>query len=147
MRGLFTKSLVGLVTLLRGKRAWKIVGVVESRTVYYEIRGRHEHERLLAHVLQLLERLVRGEEKNPQLFDVVCEFLLYLPQASVESLPSLERLTILRVLSTLGYRTPDQELIPLLEDVFITDNVLLRIDGQLSRATREINKALEAAQL
>lgn len=149
LRALLQKSCIGELTLVRGKRTWKVVGVQEQVNAYYALRNEPEKLYLLARMYWLLGRLVKGQERNDRLFDLLESFSSHLMSGKCrhEDLPVLERLTALRMLSALGYATDEMALAPFLEDISITDHSLEGMRGTLALATKEINKALEATHL
>lgn len=143
-----TTSL-GVVSLVRGKKGWKIVGGVERVNAYYYLRSYPPRKELMIQILKLVRRLVRGEEKNEILFSVLEKFLLYLtfPEFRDETLPELERLVALRILAALGYTTAHPDLKDCVSESVITNEFLHFLSERRTLATREINKALKEAQL
>ena len=149
LRGLLQKSFLGVVTLVRGKRAWKVVGAIEECNTYYTLRDTPEGRLLAARMHWLLLRLVKGEEKNEHLYAILETFSRYLvdQKNNEEYLPALERLTALRMLSALGYASLESTFLPFLQEEPITEEALQYVKQMQSLATREINKALEASNL
>jgi DNA repair protein RecO len=149
LRGLLQKSFHGVVTLVRGKKEWKVVGAIEECNMFYTLRNFPEGQLLAARMHWLLARLVKGEEKNEHLYRIIESFSRYLVTHSngVEQLPALERLTVLRVLSALGYATLESSFSPFLQEDEITENALQYMKQVQPLATREINRALEASHL
>lgn len=150
LRGLLQKSFIGLVTLVRGKRSWKVVGAVEEFNLYYTLRNQSSQQYLMSRMYWLLQRLVKGEERNDRLYSVLDSFSRHLVTESTdvhEHLPALERLTALRMLSALGYATTDASLAPLIHSDDITNELLMHTKKVHMLATKEINQALEATHL
>lgn len=149
LRGLLQPTFVGLLTLIKGKRAWKVVGAIEEKNIYFALRGKPEAQMLVLRMLLLVRRLVRGEEKNEKLFLVLEELLESVmgESRSAEDCRALERVLALRLLASLGYTTQEAELRELVVAPTITEDLIGKAKIDMRIATREINKALEAAQL
>lgn len=88
------------VTLLRGKDGWRMAGAVPdvnwSRELELSARLR------AARVLELAERLIRGEHKDTELFTILDSFLRALPERTLDDQDALEALVVVRLLQTLG---------------------------------------------
>jgi DNA repair protein RecO len=149
LRGMLQNGFVGEVTLVRGARSWKIVGAIEEKNILFDLKKHPNSQKLVARVISLVERLVKGEDKNDRLFDVVMNFFSYVGNHSLalDQLEVLERLTALKILATLGYGSLLPEFQTYLESDTIDAKDLELLRPHQKIATREINKALEAAQL
>lgn len=93
------------VTLLRGKDGWRMAGAVPdvnwARELSTEARIR------AARVLELAERLIRGEREDAELFGILDGFLRALPRRSDEDQDALEALAVVRLLRSLGLDAGD----------------------------------------
>jgi len=93
------------VTLLRGKDGWRMAGsVLEmnwARTLEKDARRR------AARVLELAERLIRGEHEDAELFGSLFAFLEALPSRTPDDQESLEALAVMRLLQRLGFDAGD----------------------------------------
>lgn len=92
------------VTLIRGKDGWRMAGALlgdaYAQTLTPQLRVR------AARVLSLLERLVRGEHKQPEIFTLMQTYLQALTLLSDEPLEiqdAAEVLAALRLLNLLGF--------------------------------------------
>lgn len=137
------------VSLIRGKKGWKVVGSVELGNVYYELRQTPHTRDMIIRIVKLVRRLVRGEEKNHSLFQALTQGIAYcaLHDLDVSRMESVERLLALRILASLGYMTPMPQFMPLLSHYSIEEDDIELLAKQQSIATREINSALKNAQL
>jgi recombinational DNA repair protein (RecF pathway) len=107
------------LSLVRGKEVWRVTGSVSLETRPKDIKN---DVLIRARVLNLVRRLVQGEEKNVELFDV-------LEKMTTEGAESEVR-TLSFVLSALGYLD------------------LTALEGKSEReAIGAINKALQETQL
>jgi DNA repair protein RecO len=88
------------VTLLRGKDIWRMAGAMletnYARTLDTAARAR------AARVLELAERLIRGEHADPALFALLASFLAALPGREEEDQDAIEVLAVVRLLQALG---------------------------------------------
>jgi DNA repair protein RecO len=125
------------VSLVRGKEVWRITGANEL-----------EHEKIgeiHLKILKLLKRLLHGEEKNEELFEIV----RYLYQSKIDEsdLEVVESLTVLRILNSLGYIRSDEITKNLLENNLINSNLLEKVRGNKTQIVKAINQALTESQL
>jgi DNA repair protein RecO len=139
----------GVVTLVRGKREWKIVGSVEETNLFYVLRTQRDILEVVFRLMKLVKRLVRGEERNESLFLVLTTFVSYVSSKNLvpDNLEVLERLIALRVLAALGYAVPSKEFMDVIMRTDISDSVLATVAAHKTLATSEINRALKEAQL
>lgn len=146
---LLQTTSLGAVSLVRGKRSWKVVGGMERVNAFYFLSLYPERKALMVRILKLVRRLVHGEEKNEALFNVLEEFIKHITfsNPSDAELPALERLVALRILASLGYTTLAPELQSCVAESTITSDVLLFVGEKKLLATKEINRALKEAQL
>lgn len=88
------------VSLVRGNRGWRLAGATSLEHFdAANVRG----VRIFARVASLVERLVRGEERNEYLFASLAEAHAALMRESKESHGAIELLCVARVLYALGY--------------------------------------------
>lgn len=88
------------VVLLRGKQEWRMAGALLevnwARTLEKGARQR------AARVLELADRLIRGEHSDPSLYGLLSAFLSALPDRTEEDQDVIEALTVVRLLQRLG---------------------------------------------
>lgn len=95
------------VDLVRGKDVWRITSATKIET-----EGLYILERLalFARILELVRRLYQGEEAVESVFKTVQSLLMVLgtkQELSKEILLGLEYISVLHILSELGYVSPD----------------------------------------
>jgi DNA repair protein RecO len=88
------------VTLLRGKDGWRMAGAVIDTNWARELEK--PARRRAARVLDLADRLVRGEHADPELYLVLSAFLVSLHEKQEEEQDILEVLAVVRLLHILG---------------------------------------------
>lgn len=86
------------VSLVKGKRGWRLAGAT-ARTLPKSGKGLHAFVRMC----ELAQRLVAGEEKNEYLFEVLAESHRACTEASPDAIPTIEIVTVARILFALGY--------------------------------------------
>jgi len=92
------------IDLVRGKDIWRITNA-ENINGYHKLLQDKNNTVFIARIFSLLRRLLHGEEKNQELFEVLAQTLRFLDQEelSQEDLSNLEILTNLKILHHLGY--------------------------------------------
>ncbi len=88
------------VTLLRGAHGWRMAGAVLETNWARELG--EDARRRAARVLELADRLIRGEHEDPGLFQLLSAFLAALNGRSEEDQDVLETLAVVRLLHALG---------------------------------------------
>lgn len=88
------------VTLLRGRDGWRMAGAVPEVNWARELDA--EGRLRAARVLELADRLIRGEREDTELFSVIDGFLRALPERGSEDQDALETLAVVRLLHALG---------------------------------------------
>jgi DNA repair protein RecO len=107
-------------SLVRGRDLWRLVGAEEiADAIPIDPRTSSESLAVYARVLSLIRRLVKGQEKNEQVFSSL--FSLYKLLGSATSaeiartdLSALETLAVFRILHSLGYIKSDAKTEPLI---------------------------------
>ncbi|MEK7194466.1 MAG: DNA repair protein RecO [Patescibacteria group bacterium] len=100
-----TEFAISKVSLVKGKNFWRVTTVTLLHNSFVELRGKREALKSLARVTSLLSSLVKGEEKNVELYDELEANLLSLIYGDVrtEEAEDWEIFTVARLLSHLGY--------------------------------------------
>ncbi len=92
----FSRSVVSLV---KGKRGWRLAGASARALPTGSVAGLSAYAR----IAELTLRLVAGEEKNEYLFEVIAEAHRVLMDKEVTAVPTIEIVSVARVLFALGY--------------------------------------------
>ncbi len=85
-------------SLVKGKRGWRMAGATA-----YALPIPGSGVSAFARIAELTQRLVPGEEKNEYLFEVLSEAHRVLMHEHVEAIPTIEIVSVARVLFALGY--------------------------------------------
>lgn len=135
-----------LFSVVKGKEVWRMTGAKE-------IEGRGEvlaeNRKLYVRVLYLLKRLLPGEEKNEHLFGIIDALYLHLTQTvtTKEERESIEYITVLRILHSLGYVRSDIFLDVFCMTTDLSKGILDDLNAQKDFVIGEINAALKESQL
>jgi recombinational DNA repair protein (RecF pathway) len=137
------------VNLLRGRDIWRITGAADAHHTLAALADHPQRQQLLARIAALLRRLLQGEERNDELTAVVESFLNTLVRAefSRDELAALERVTVLRILASLGYVSDNVAYTPLLARTDYETDVLHTASGMQRTIVTEINRALRESHL
>lgn len=93
------------VSLVRGKRGWRIVGAEPKENLYFSASDRQVRAALMR-TLKLMRRLVRGEEPHAGLYTTLADGLSLLASCRGDEIVRAERALTLRILAALGYVAP-----------------------------------------
>ena len=125
------------VSIVRGKEIWRLTGAHEIA----HMKNNIVHLR----ILKLLKRLLHGEEKNENLFEIIEE--LFNTEIKEKDFENVECLTVFRIMHILGYIDKKGELSSILETFVINDEMLKSIQKNKAKIVKMINKALSESQL
>lgn len=125
------------ISVVRGKEVWRLTGAHDLEHVKVDY--------LHLKILKLLRRLLHGEEKNENLFEIVEE--LYKDNVSEADLDSVECLTVLRILNCLGYIRSNIEIGSFLNNNQINTDLLVSFAKIKPKVINMINDALKESQL
>lgn len=137
------------VSLVRGREHWRLIhieidGSLESRLLAGSL------EIFLARTSALLLRLIHGETQDPDLYQILKRAVLTWVDSEISDhrlQQSLETLTVIRLLSALGYRSDDQEVGLFAQSDDWHKNTLIDFRTHLPRAVRSVNAVLESSHL
>ncbi len=141
------------VSLVRGKNGWKITNAVCSENFYELLRTNLQSLLVVGHVFALLKRLLNGEEKDENLYDMISNAfrLLLDPSLTKEDIINTECVLVLSILHCLGYVDKNNDFDPVISQAVIPNawnKDLLHLVGPLrERALLEINRSLKESQL
>ena len=129
-----------------------VKGKAALRLVHAEFVSRTQniiHQRILAKLFERLRRLVKGEERNEELYQALLEIFLYLSapdQKTEKELYGAELLYTMRLLNSLGYWASSIDDIPFLEAP-LSDELCFEIYEKRTNFLSRVKQALEETQL
>lgn len=134
----------GYYSFVRGKDVWRMTGAQKIEGI---MEVKKKNMRLYVQILTLLKRLLPGEEKNEHLFEILEVFHTYLGHRDLEKEIGelVECLTVLRILSALGY-VKDQ-FREIVRGGEIRANILEQVKESKERILKEIHDGLRHSQL
>lgn len=105
LKGILLDLALADVSLVRGKNSWRITTAALSTDVAGALRAHKPALQALARATALLERLIRGEEQHPELFEAFVEDIKTLLRSSLDmgEASAWEVWTVARILYHLGY--------------------------------------------
>ncbi len=156
---------LGSFSLVRGRDIWRLTNAEEIHV--YGDPSHSSHAELLARISLLLRRVLHGEDPNEQLYDHLfscAQFLAHgarevgktvisnTPQVSLtdSQLQTLESLTVLRILHSLGYVGNDADIQDCLKSAEISVGFIESVDktsGKRALLNKHINKAFQESHL
>jgi DNA repair protein RecO len=133
-------------SLVKGKEVWRITGAKEIENI-----KKLDKDKTIVYlkILNLLKRLLHGEEKNEYLFDIVYSFLNYISSNEVnkDKLFIIESLTVLRILNNLGYIKSNLIINSIVSDNIFDENILNIAENNKKELIFEINRALKESHM
>jgi DNA repair protein RecO len=137
------------VSLVRGKNVWRVVNAVPEKNFQTIFRGEEQKILLSAHVLSLIKKLVVGEEKNPELFDILNSAFEFLEKENLTSLElrNAECILMLRIIHNLGYLGNSKNLNAFISDQTWNRGIIALMDPYYRESIKTINESLQESQL
>ncbi len=141
---------LALFSFVRGKEKWRITTVSKHRNFFADLSGRLEERVVLIRIALLISRLVKGEEKNQELFEHVkdaFDFLANKTFPDILFLRNIECLAVLRILHSLGYvgSTPDLDFF--IANRFFGPDLIMKIGKIRPKVIQTINSSLKESHL
>lgn len=147
LRGMLEPFSLVTVSLVRGQEQWRITNAALEMSLSAELRGAPELA-IFARVFSLLEKLVVGEEKHPELYRVLEEAVRYVftERTAQTAADAFEALVVARMLWELGYVSasdfPKEYF-----DGRLTNDLLTRAESDKSKLVEAINSGLRQSHL
>ncbi|MBI2109083.1 MAG: recombination protein O N-terminal domain-containing protein [Parcubacteria group bacterium] len=138
------------IDLVRGSGGWRVVSAVHIKNIFnasYILE--QESFFVVGRIVNLIRRLINGEEKNEMLFNDTLKGFLALTSGELtnEDVRAMEVVLVMRILNHLGYWGDDATLSPFLVGDVTSPEHIERIKKEKPRAIGAINKALQETQL
>ncbi len=154
--GLQELSVVRL-SMVKGRGAWRLINAIYDRNLYFSLAKSRNKLIVANSVLDLLTKLLQGEEKNEDLYKVIKEALSFLEDNdfSDESIKGFENIIVVRILYCLGYfdknkiLNKDTKYSFFLNLIEWNQDILKKMrDGEINRQVIfDINTSLQSSQL
>ena len=132
------------VSLVRGKRGWRLAGAMPQTTA---LEKDAEGVAAFARIAELVRRLVQGEEKNEYLFAALAEAHVSLMQERCDASPTIEIVCVARALYALGYLSAEALETALFTHTAYTGESLLEAETMRDKLLSSINKAISETHL
>jgi DNA repair protein RecO len=133
-------------SLVRGKEVWRLVGASKIHDFFFEFS---EEKKILFFTLShLIRRLVQGEEPHSDLFQLIENLGDFLFEKSLDlDITLIQDLTVLRLLSLLGYIAEKEEYAFCISNLVFTSGLLEDFNKIRDIALLSINQALSESGL
>ncbi len=136
------------LSVVRGKELWRITNAKSEESLYALYADKKDVMRVIAHIFLLIKRLIHGEDKNEELFDILVQAFDFLKgrELTKEQSASFEYILVLKILNNLGYLGNVQELSAFIRSEWNTE-LLDAMYAVKKIALQEINRSLKETQL
>jgi len=131
------------VSLVKGKRGWRVAGARAVKGPSGDLRGAST----FARISELVLRLVHGEEKNEYLFAALAEAHDALMVERCDACATIEIVCVARILYALGYISSEALSTALFTHTAYTGESLLEAETMKDKLLTSINKAIAETQL
>ncbi len=131
------------VSLIKGKRGWRLAGATAQRNVSRDRRC----AATFARIAELTTRLVHGEEKSGYLFSVLTEAHDALSREPVFSSATIEIVCVARILYALGYISTEALETTLFTHTAYEREHVLEAEAMRERLLSSINRAIAETHL
>jgi len=132
------------VSLVRGTGGWRLVGASAQHMIAPDNKSALS---TFARVTNLLERLVRGEERSEYLYTTLAEAHTAFMNEPKEKHPTIELLCVARVLYTLGYVSAEALGTALFTHAAYALPDLTEAEAARTKLLSSVNKALSETHL
>lgn len=143
MRYALQKYTGASVSLVRGKRGWRVAGAITERNAVGDVRG----IATFARIAHLVIRLVQGEERSEYLYAALSEAHGALMQEDVPAFGMIEIVCVARILYALGYISDEALKTALFTHTAYTGEHLMEAETMRDTLLESINRAIAETQL
>ncbi len=126
------------ISIVKGKEVWRLTGTGEIENI-------SKPNILHIKIFKLLKRLLPGEEKNEELFEIIES--LYKINLNDLDINLIEYLTVLRILFILGYIKKTQEIDKYLDNISLNKEITEELSNDKHLVIKLINNGLYESQL
>ncbi len=134
---------LSVVSLVKGKRGWRVAGASARVLAVGSVSG----VSAFARISELTLRLVAGEEKNEYLYEVLAEAHRVLMDTNVQAVPTIEIVSVARVLYALGYISAEALKTTLFTHTQFGSEVLQEAEILKETMLKSINSAIAETHL
>ncbi len=131
------------VSLINGKRAWRLAGASSIKLAKGDARG----IAALARIAELTLRLVGQEQKNEYLYAALAEAHEALTSGKAEAFGMIEIVCVARLLYSLGYISNEALQTALFTHTAYTGESLMEAETMKDKLLSSINKAIQETHL
>lgn len=147
LRGSIQEFSLGKFTLVKGAGGWKAVGAYTEKNIFKELRGQETRLKIVNNVFNLVRSLVGEGAHAENVYAPLRIFLERLGSVSEDDIKLAEYAILLKILHGLGYISPQEEIMGILENFSLLPENLAIIKSTKERTVAAINQALAAAHL
>jgi DNA repair protein RecO len=139
------------ISLVRGKSGYRITNAQIEKNVFY-VDNSKDFIKSLSQVFNLLQRLIQGEEFNPEIYNhtesVIYYFIKEFKSFYIQKAQDLEIILVSKILYELGYFDKTQQIKAFIEEK-INENHFKYLEKEANRKklVSEINKAIKNSHL
>lgn len=131
------------ISLVRGKRGWRVAGASALKTAV----GERENIMAFGRIAELAVRLLAGEEENQYLFAALADAHDALMQEICPARATIEIVCVARVLYALGYISAEAHATALFTHTAYADEFLREAETMRDQLLTSINKAITETHL
>lgn len=131
------------ISLIRGKKGWRVAGASAARLAVGDTRG----IAAFCRIAELVLRLVHGEERNAYLFAALFEAHGALMQQKTDAFGTIEIVCVARMLYSLGYISDEALETALFTHTAYTGEHLMEAETMRDKLLSSINRAISETQL
>lgn len=131
------------VSLVKGKRGWRVAGAAALKNAVGDPRG----VATFARISELSVRMLAGEEQNEYLFAALAEAHGALMQSDASAYGTIEIVCVARMLYSLGYISNEAMQTALFTHTAYTGESLLEAETMKDKLLSSINRAIAETQL
>jgi DNA repair protein RecO len=143
-----TELSLGKFSLVRGKKDWRVTNAELNINIYAHLKNNKKLLHALVRPISLVEKLVQGEEKNKNLYDILENTIDFIIEniLTEEEIKNIEIYTVAKLLVELGYLDKNNSL-EIDRKEKLTKEHLDSLNKDKVKVVRAINKGIRASGL
>ncbi len=133
-------------SVVKGNNGWRLINSANSENLRSDLDK--EQNVVVAKIFSLIDRMIPEEDGDEKIFEVVEEFVDFLKvnKSNEETLVGLEILTVLKILSNLGYLENKNNFLDLVNRDYSLESISYILQHK-KECVRVVNQAIKESHL
>ncbi len=145
LKGLIEEFSYGDFSLVKGKNGWRLTNVSQEGNFFFE--GEDHSKKTIAQISSVIIKMIQGEVEQSDIYNCVHRAFKFLTKCETVNTQLVEIVSVLRIMSLLGYVESGNRVTNLVSGCEIDQNLLNLVSENKIKLVGIINKAIKESHL